>query len=175
MVNNIENTHYPLRPSEEVKNLSFLEDVKELEISDDEREKLKELDNSLFEEVDKIQSTKVGTHLIYPEAFVDAEGAKIFAKVYLNREANEGELFSVDEVKNIFYNTNLDEIDKDLRNEANSFSAGWVRNKFKKDFIEANGQVAQIANPVRIVRVVNPEKLKEKMSGYRDFKKEIKD
>jgi len=85
---------------------------------------------------------------------------------------------TLEEAEKLFYqisNHGLKNIQKQLRKGVETVSSDWARDRFLEEFQKAGGNVDQITNPVRISRVVDPEKLLEKIKGYRNLKKEWKE
>lgn len=82
---------------------------------------------------------------------------------------------TTEDIERLFGEVNLVDIPKRLRERMNVYSSRWAEEKFKKDFIGADGDVDLIQNPKRIRRIVNPDVYKKKIDGLRSFKRVLKD
>lgn len=165
---------YPLRPSEFVGQMDFLGNIEPLVLSKKEISQLAEFEQPLFEEIKRLKEISVSTHVIYPGAFTDEKGGRVFAIIYLGREAEEGETFSEQEIIDKFLNASLTSISDESRKIANRYSSEWAKEQFAEAFKNAEGNVEEISNPERITRVVSAGKLVEKLQGLRNFKERLK-
>lgn len=69
---------------------------------------------------------------------------------------------------------NLAEIPAQILDQFSTLSSDYAKSRFIEEFGENNGNVAQTADPVRISRLVDSEKLLEKITGLRALKRELK-
>lgn len=169
-----ENSLYPLRPSEITRHPDFLADVKPLSLNEVEREEISKFEEPLFSELQRIKDISVSTHVIYPMAFANEEGSKIFAEIYLGREVKSGEVFTEQEIIEGFFAADLASIPVESRGEAIIYSYKWAKERFFQEFQKAGGNTEEISNPERITRIVDVDQLIEKVKGLRDFKKYLK-
>lgn len=166
---------YPLRPSEAVRCLDLLQDVEPLQLDREEREEVLEFERPLFDKLQRINGISVSTHVICPRAFADAEGSRIFARIYLGEEIEDGRAFSEQEIREIFFATDLSSIPIECRKEASLYSSEWAREQFCREFREAGGDVEKISDPIRIAKIVNVGEIIRKVEGLRNFKKRLKE
>ena len=103
--NGIQERIYPLRPSELVGQPDFLTVIEPLVLDEEERKGLADFEQPLFEEAQRLKGISASTHVIYPGAFTDEEGSRIFAEIYLVREVENGETFSEQEIIEGFFAT----------------------------------------------------------------------
>lgn len=75
---------YPLRASELIRREDLLGDVESLKLSSSERSGLLEFEKPFFKRVEQLREITVSDHKIYPEAFTDEKGRRLFAVVYLD-------------------------------------------------------------------------------------------
>lgn len=165
---------YPLRPSEFVSQLDTLANVEPLVLSESEKKELSDFEQPLFDETQRLKKISISEHTIYPDYFTTQEGSSLFTEIYLGREIKEGEKISRDEVIRVFFNTDLTSIPLESRKKGNYYSSQWAKRQFSQDFRGAAGEVEEISNPERIVKVVNVEKLIESIQGLKDLKDKIK-
>jgi hypothetical protein len=170
----LQKSAYPLRPNELVSQSDFLADVEPLDLSEGERKKLVVFEEPLFEEVKRLKGISTSTHVIYPKAFTDEKGSRIFAQIYLGRETQDGEVFSEQEIMEGFLGADLANIPVKSRKKGNRYSSVWAKEQFARAFQETEGDVEEIPNPERITRIVDPDKLVEKLQGLRGFKRQLK-
>ncbi len=74
------NFPYLLRPSEIIRHPNFWADAEPLSLTEGEKEEVSRFEEPLFSELQKIKDISVSTHVIYPMAFANEEGAKILLK-----------------------------------------------------------------------------------------------
>ncbi|MGA2910977.1 MAG: hypothetical protein ABSE04_04245 [Candidatus Microgenomates bacterium] len=166
---------YPLRASEAVGNMESLLAVKPLELSLDEKVRLKVFEEGLFTKYERATHFEITEHTIYPGAFTTEEGKKLFTDIYLGGKETPrlGEVDAKD-IERIFMEADLSKIPKDKREKAHDFSYEWAKNKFTEELIASKGDVGGVENPVRIKRVVDPEDLAEEIKNLRILKAELK-
>lgn len=62
-----------------------------------------------------------------------------------------------------------------IRRRINRVSCDYARDQFLEEFQVQDGKVEEVADPYRVSRIVDVEKLIDKVSGYRELKREMKD
>ncbi|MFH1289275.1 MAG: hypothetical protein ABIH88_00970 [Patescibacteria group bacterium] len=170
-----ESSLYPLRPSEITQHPDFLVDVEPLSLNDEEREEISKFEEPLFSELRIIKDISVSTHVIYPMAFANEEGSRIFAEIYLGREVENEKTFSEQEIIEGFLAADLASIPVESRKRGNRYSSEWAKGQFTQEFQEAGGNIEGISNPERITSIVDVDKLIGKVKGLRNFKKHLKE
>lgn len=81
-----------------------------------------------------------------------------------------------DEVVRLFFDLeDLTEVPTQVRHRTARVSSDYTRDQFLERFQAQNGEVEKMANPYRITRVIDVDKLMEKVGGYREFKGELKE
>lgn len=73
-----------------------------------------------------------------------------------------------------FAEVDLASVPKQLRTRVNRYSSEWAKEQFAQAFQNTNGNADGIPNPERITRIVDVDKLAERVGGLRDFKKRLK-
>jgi hypothetical protein len=169
------NFPYPLRPSEITRHSDFLADVEPLPLTEGEKEEVLKFEEPLFSELQKIKDISVSTHVIFPMAFANEEGSRIFAEIYLGREMENGETFSAQEIIERFWSIDLASVSVESRKRANHYSSEWAKGQFAREFQEAGGNIEKISNPERITKIVDVDQLIGKIEGLRNFKKHLKE
>jgi hypothetical protein len=164
------NSPYPLRPSEITRHPDFLADVEPLSLNDEEGEEILKFEEPLFSELRRIKDISVSTHVIYPMAFANEEGSRIFAEIYLGREVEGEETFSEQEIIEEFLAADLASVPVESRKRGNRYSSEWTKGQFAREFQEADGNIEEISNPERITKIVDIDKLIGKVEGLRNFK-----
>lgn len=80
-----------------------------------------------------------------------------------------------EEAAELFFNLkDLARIPRQIRRRIASATSDYARDRFLEEFQAQKGNVEKLTDPYRVSRVVNVDKLIEKVGGYRDLKKEIK-
>ena len=166
---------YPPRPSEIIRHPDFLTGVEPLSLIEGEKEEISRFEAPLFDELQKIKGISVSTHVIYPMAFANEEGSRIFAEIYLDREMEDGETFSEQEIVKGFWGADLASISVESRKRANFYSSEWAKEQFAREFQAAGGDLERISNPERITKIVDVDKLIERIEGLRNFKQRLKE
>ncbi|MBU1200336.1 hypothetical protein KJ953_02250 [Patescibacteria group bacterium] len=165
----------PLRPSELVAHPDFLTNIEPLVLSDKERTELAEFEQPLFEKIKKLRGIMVSTHVIYPGAFTNKEGSKVFNEVYLGKDdVEKQDSFSEEEIIKKILSLDLADIPVKDRKKGNFYSSKQAKEIFAHDFQIAEGDVEEIPNPERITKIVDPRKLVKKLQDLRNFKKRLK-
>lgn len=108
-------------------------------------------------------------------AFANEEGSRIFAEIYLDREMEDGETFSEQEIVKGFWGADLASISVESRKRANFYSSEWAKEQFAREFQAAGGDLERISNPERITKIVDVDKLIERIEGLRNFKQRLKE
>lgn len=91
----------------------------------------------------------------------------------MSDEDNE-EVFDVDFIEKVFFETDLEKTPKRVRERMSQYSSDWEKDKFKDELVRTGGDVSIIENPQRIARIVNVNDLIDKLQGYRDLKSNLK-
>lgn len=118
----------------------------------------------------------------YDSAFENLEAASAGEEDFERYKKEKG--IEIEEMKRVstrekatellFNLENLVEIPTQIRHRVARVSSDYARDRFLKDFQARNGEAEGMVDPYRVSRVVNVEKLVEKVGGYRNLKKEIK-
>jgi hypothetical protein len=102
-------------------------------------------------------------------------GDKNDETVVLKGNVSEAKKLTKEEIKEKFFaEVDLASIPEQLRTRVSRYSSEWAKEQFAQAFQKAGGNVDKISNPERITRIVNVDKLAEKVGGLRDFKKRLK-
>ncbi len=94
-----------------------------------------------------------------------------FVKPSIPRSGN----LDTDTIESILDETDLKSIPKRLRERLNTYSSDFCKSKFKEDFKHLKGDITRVDNPRRVSRIVNADKLTQKVQELRDLKKTIKE
>lgn len=245
------NLLYPPRPSEIVHRTDFLSDVQPLPLTEAGKTEISAFEEPLFGELQKLKGVTASTHLIYPEAFVDERGSRIFSAIYLDeslktrleilanrygldfKEVNikqqlsdaffndilkithskevfqsyreegvefadlgkvltklgvkveepvvfKGEILKSDGLskegleEKFFSEVDLGKIPEQLRIRTNRYSSEQTKEQFVQAFQNCGGNVDKVPNPERIIRIVDVNKLTQRVGALRDFKVRLK-
>lgn len=99
------------------------------------------------------------------QEYLEARGVKI-------RDATKPS--SREEATRFFFGLDLTSVPTRIHQRISQLSSDYARNQFLEAFCEHGGAVEEIANPYRVSRVVNVDKLIDKLAGYRNLKRKIK-
>ena len=95
--------------------------------------------------------------------------------VVLKGDVSDSRLTREEIEENFFSEVDLVNIPDQLRTRLNRYSSNWAKEQFAQAFQDAGGDVEKVSNPERITRIVNIDKLIEKVRGLRNFKRQLKD
>ncbi|MFA5994037.1 MAG: hypothetical protein WC823_03700 [Parcubacteria group bacterium] len=181
-----EKTHrYPERASfgigEKVAKLKKLEsgELGKLELSETERKELLHFENTLGEKIENIFLTKTKSTFFYLEYLTTADGKKEFLDTV--GVAVEGETLTEIEAFLFAHRNDLKNVAAKKRTalsgKSRTFSDGRMLEKIESN-LDADGNLGsleQIQFSKKINLVLDPGISLEKVKGYRDLKKEIKE
>lgn len=176
------NSLYPerafLRIDSEIDRIKKIEsgEIKKLKLSESERENVLEFENSLGEELEKINDIGINSTVFYPEYFLTEEGRADFLKI--TDMPIEVEILE-DIEKFILKNRNLfNAIDSKslsvLAGESRIYCDNKLVESLQKTLDEdGNIKIEELTNPVRLNIILNPDEALEKIQRLRQFKKEV--
>ncbi len=81
----------------------------------------------------------------------------------------------LEEVILILSKIDFSKLDEGLKKQMVEKSFGWAMNDFKRRFLEAEGDVDRIEDPLRVVLLENPASFLEEVRNLRGLKREIKE
>lgn len=174
---------YPERQSDSIEltldRLKKLEagEIKKIELSEEEQEQLKSIENELGTEFEKIFDLNPITETIYLDYFLTDEGKENLREVTnLNFEGNY-----IDEIKAFLIENRKIISEIDIKTRKSLFAKGekYIDDKIYNEIIktvdeDGNINTEKIANPSRVSILTNSDEAFKKISGLRDFKQKIK-
>jgi len=102
-------------------------------------------------------------------------GDKSGETVIFKGNVSEPRRLTREEIEEKFFReVNLASIPEQLRTRVSRYSSEWAKEQFAQAFQSSNGNVDEIPNPERIMRLINVGKLTKKIKDLRNFKKELK-
>lgn len=168
-----------LRISNEIERIKKIEngEIKKVELTNEEKERVLELEDSLGEKLEKIDAVKIKQNLFYLEYFLTLEGKKDFFDIVGMKI--EGE--SIQELENfILKNRSIfKSIERrallNLTGRSRIFSEEKTVNSILET-MDDNGKIDidKLNNPPRTKIIINPGEIFEKIRKLRKFKKELR-
>lgn len=80
----------------------------------------------------------------------------------------------IKQVENIIKKSDIKDIPKEIRLKMDKHTSDMAEKTFKELLKKNNLNIKQISNPKRVVQIVDSQKLEEKITKLKEFKKEIK-
>jgi len=175
---------FPSRITEFLKGQGFFEEVqrvKPLELTPEQKEELfgeGRYEAILAKKLRMILDKKVPFHTLFAGWLTTDEGWEKVKEVYSQinpRLKKMKKPEDAEEAVKIFLTLeNLTEVGKKERGKIYGLSLRWARDRFLAQFFQAQGNLEEVENPLRVARVLSPQVLREKVEALRQFKREIK-
>lgn len=138
----------------------------------------KQIYKALFEDLQEISKSDEQSNLILSDGVLLSRTSGEIASLTGKEENLVGKMengFNEKEnISNRFSEVDLKKVPVQLRKAANGYASGWAKKEFVEDFRKNGGNVDLVDNPERACRVVDLDKLEEKMASLRKFKRNLK-
>lgn len=150
---------------------SLLRDIEPLSLSRDERETLRNFDEELYNRIKEARG-KTSKRALFVDYLTTQEGWQELCNLVPSRNAEPRD---TQEAVSVFLQADLEDVSFSKWRKLEANSENWARDVFLEQVFDSRGDLENIKNPSRNIRVLNPDEVVGSVGRLRGLKQELKE